>query len=140
MKLDLSSLQRAVTALNNSLDSYFRNEKNASLKQSDLDTLKAGVIQNYEVAYELCWKFMKRWIEENVSPAIVDGVPRQELYRVSAENKLITDVEEWMFFHKSRNLTSHTYNANNAEQAFDAAKKFIFAAQAFQKVLEAKND
>ena len=25
-------------------------------------TLKAGVIQNFEVAYELCWKFIKRWL------------------------------------------------------------------------------
>lgn len=140
MALDLSSLQKSVEALDNSINSYVNNQHNDSLSAKDIDTLKAGVIQNFEVAYEVCWKFMKRWIEEEVSPNIVEGVPRQELYRVSAENRLIYDVDLWMYYHKARNLTSHTYNAGNAENAFEAALKFIHDARAFLKILEAKND
>ena len=44
-------------------------------------TIAAGVIQNFAFTYELCWKFMKRWIEENVNSEIVDGVTRRELFR-----------------------------------------------------------
>lgn len=140
MALELSSLQKAIEALDNALNSYFANEDNKALSKNDKETLKSGVIQNFEVAYELCWKFMKRWIEEQVSPEIVDGAPRRELYRISAENKLISDVDEWMYYHKSRNLTSHTYDENNAVKAFEGAKKFIFDAKAFFKILEDKND
>jgi len=106
----------------------------------DLDTVKAGVIQNFEVAYEQCWKFMKRWIERNVSPDIVDGVTRRELFRVSAENRLIDDVSVWMEFHQSRNLTAHTYDAENAGHAFSAALIFIDSAKDFLKRLEARYD
>lgn len=140
MALDLSSLKKAITALDNSINSYLKNENNPSLNENDIETLKSGVIQNFEVAYELCWKFMKRWIEKNVSPEIVDGVTRNELFRLSAESKLIFDVEEWMNYHNSRNLTSHTYDANDAETAFKAAKKFIYDAKSLLKILEDKND
>ncbi len=140
MALDLSSLQKAIGALENSINSYTNNQHNKSLSSMDMETLKAGVIQNFEVAYEMCWKFMKRWIEEEISPNMAEGVPRQELYRISAESQLIYDVDLWMGYHKARNLTSHTYNASNAENAFEAAMKFIHDAKALLKTLEAKND
>ena len=114
--------------------------ENSSLTRDDIDTVKAGVIQNFEVAYEQCWKFMKRWIEQNVSSDIVDGVTRRELFRVGAENRLIDDVAQWMEFHQSRNLTAHTYDAENAGQAFSSALIFIDAASSFLKRLDVRHD
>ena len=44
-------------------------EKRQKDMDSDLfETVKAGVIQHFEVAYELCWKFIQRWIKENRTP------------------------------------------------------------------------
>ncbi len=140
MTLDLTSLHRAIVSLEKSIFSYRSLSENSTLTMDDLDTVKAGVIQNFEVAYEQCWKFMKRWIERNVSPDIVDGVTRRELFRVSAENRLIDDVSVWMEFHQSRNLTAHTYDAENAGHAFSAALIFIDSAKDFLKRLEARHD
>ena len=140
MTLDLTSLHRAIVSLEKSIFSYRSLSENSSLTSDDIDTVKAGVIQNFEVAYEQCWKFMKRWIERNVSPDIVDGVTRRELFRVSAENRLIDDVSVWMEFHQSRNLTAHTYDAENAGHAFSAALIFIDSAKDFLKRLEARYD
>jgi len=53
---------------------------------------------------------MKRWLDENIGSTVADGVTRRELFRLSAENRLRNDVDTWMEFHRSRNLTSHTYN------------------------------
>ncbi|MEI7788854.1 MAG: nucleotidyltransferase substrate binding protein [Chlorobiaceae bacterium] len=140
MTLDLTSLHRAIVSLEKSIFSYRSLSENSTLTHDDIDTVKAGVIQNFEVAYEQCWKFMKRWIEQNVSPDIVDGVTRRELFRVSAENRLIDDVSVWMEFHQSRNLTAHTYDAENAGHAFSAALIFIDSAKDFLKRLEARHD
>ena len=140
MTLDLTSLHRAIVSLEKSIFSYRSLSENSTLTMDDLDTVKAGVIQNFEVAYEQCWKFMKRWIERNVSPDIVDGVTRRELFRVSAENRLIDDVSVWMEFHQSRNLTAQTYDAENAGHAFSAALIFIDSAKDFLKRLEARHD
>lgn len=137
---DLTSLQRAIASLEKSIFSYRSLSENSTLTNDDIDTVKAGVIQNFEVAYEQCWKFMKRWIEQNVSPDIVDGVTRRELFRISAENRLIDDVSVWMEFHQSRNLTAHTYDAENAGQAFSSALSFIDAASSFLKRLDVRHD
>jgi nucleotidyltransferase substrate binding protein (TIGR01987 family) len=140
MKLDLSSLKKAIASLKKSINSYQVLRGNSTLTKEDIETVKAGVIQNFEVAYEQCWKFMKRWIEENVSSGVVDGVTRRELFRVSAENRLLDDISAWMEFHQSRNLTSHTYDASNADHAFGSALRFIGAAKEFVARLESRND
>ena len=140
MTLDLTSLRRAIVSLEKSMCSYRVLSENNTLTKDDIDTVKSGVIQNFEVAYEQCWKFMKRWIEHNVSPGIVDGVTRRELFRVGAENRLIDDVSVWMEFHQLRNLTAHTYDAENADQALSAALLFVDVAKDFLKRLEERHD
>ena len=104
------------------------------------ETVKAGVIQHFEVAYEQCWKAMKRWLEGNINPESVDGVTRRELFRLAAENKLLQDVDLWMTFHRARNETSHTYNAATAEDVFAVAMSFAPEAERFLKAITRRND
>lgn len=102
-------------------------------------TLKAGVIQNFEVAYELCWKFIKRWLEHNVSPNAVAGVSRRELFRYAAENLLIRDVDQWMDFHAARNKTSHIYDQAVAEATFAIVADFVPEAKFLLQKLRENN-
>lgn len=140
MRLELSSLYKAVFSLERSLKVAETKLSQEIQIYDELETIKAGVIQNFEFTYELCWKFMKRWIEENVSREIVDGVARRELFRVSAQNRLIDDVDEWMEFHHSRNMTSHIYDQDVAEQVYETAVKFFPAAKGFLERLRVRND
>ena len=112
MSLLLDNLAKSIDALNRSV----LISKNLKACDNDLqEIVRAGVIQNFEVAYEQCWKMMKRWLEENVGSTYVDGVSRRELFRLAAESHLITDVERWMDYHISRNQTSHTYDEGTAQ-------------------------
>ena len=80
MKLDLSSLRKAV----NSLDRAIRlaaTQIKGKVNTDQEEVIRAGVIQNFEFTYALSWKFMKRWLEMNVSGDAVDGVTRKELLR-----------------------------------------------------------
>jgi len=81
---------------------------------------------------------MKKWLEMNISPDIVNGVTRKEFYRIAWENGLISDVREWWDFHDSRNRTVHVYSATTAEDVFNASLKFIAAAKKFTADLEGK--
>ncbi|KJJ83348.1 nucleotidyltransferase substrate binding protein [Candidatus Omnitrophus magneticus] len=139
MTLDLTSLRKSIESLDNSINSYMVNKENKSLSDIDMETLKAGVIQNFEVAYELCWKFLKRWLSLNVSPNIADGVYRRELFRICAEHRLIFDVDIWMSYHEARNLTSHTYDSVSAEKVFETSLVFIHDAKILFETLEVKN-
>ena len=94
----------------------------------------------FEVAYELSWKMIKRWLKENIGAASVDGVPQKELFRLAAENRLIADSERWMDYHKARNSTSHDYNEDSALNVFMEATEFVHDAKQLLKVLEERND
>jgi nucleotidyltransferase substrate binding protein (TIGR01987 family) len=106
MFLDLSSIRKAIALLNRALD-VSTEDRLSKMPVDQQEVIKAGVIQNFEFTYELCWKFIKRWLEMNINPGVADGVTRRELFRLAAENLLIVDVEQWMRYHETRNLTSH---------------------------------
>lgn len=82
---------------------------------------------------------MKRWLEEQVSQDVVDGVPRIELFRVAAENLLIEDVQKWMDFHRARNQTSHIYDQEILEKVYEVAKTFLPYGKQFLIALEQRN-
>ena len=140
MKLDLSSLRKAVESLEKALqvadDGVFMSRLNNEQKQ----TIRSGVIQNFEFTYELCWKFMQRWLQVNLGSAYIAGVSRRQLFRLSAEHRLIGDVNRWMEYHDARNETAHTYDENAAEDVFEAAQKFLADARGLLEALEARND
>ena len=137
MNLHLDSLTKSIDALERSVNTA------SSLDTSDDDlreTVRAGVIQNFEVAYEQCWKMMKRWLEENIGSTYVDGVTRRELFRLAAESRLIIDVERWMDYHTARNQTSHTYDEETAQSVFEEATQFAHDAKQILGTLETHND
>lgn len=139
MSLDLSSLKKALSFLESALqvtsDNIF-----PTLNAKSQDVMRAGVIQCFEFTYELCWKFIKRWLEVNIGSTYVEGVTRRELFRLAVEHRLIYDVDTWMEYHDARNETSHTYDSDKAEEIFNIASNFYNDAKALLEVLEKKND
>ena len=140
MFLDLTSLRNAVHSLQSALEFACSLDQTRGLSDSQKDVVRAGVIQNFEFTYELCWKFMKRWLEHNLGSTYIDGVPRKELFRLAAEHQLITGVKEWFAYHDARNETAHTYDQAKAQAVFEAAQNFFTDAVKLLKNLETKND
>lgn len=138
MSLQLDNLEQAI----NTLERAINTAKRMEIWDDDVqDTVRAGVIQNFEVAYEQCWKMMRRWLVENVGKAYVDNVnTRRGLFRLAAESHLITDVERWMDYHSGRNETSHTYDEDTAQSVFEDAIEFANDAKQLFSTLEAHND
>ncbi|MCE5270670.1 nucleotidyltransferase substrate binding protein [bacterium] len=137
--LDLSSLQKSVEALERSIDAA--REGMDSFGEDLRMTVRAGVIQNFEVAYEQCWKFIQRWLQVNRVPEEA-GLPRtrKELFRLAAREGLIDDPRPWFEYGEARNLTSHTYDQAQAELVYAAAGRFVPEAKALLARLEALND
>lgn len=139
MPLDLTSLTDSVNSLREAIAVYHEAK---SLQHADapiLKVLRAGVIQNFEITYELSWKTMKRWLEKNIRADLVSGKPQIELYRRSAEYGLIADVEDWMRFHRARNRTSHIYGESPATEVLALAVGFCPFAETLSAHLEANN-
>ncbi len=80
------------------------------------DLLRYGLIQTFEFAIELSWKFLKSSLEaENY----VVKTPREAI-RLAANAGLIEDVRGWLMALDLRNLTSHIYDDKLAK---DIAEK-----------------
>lgn len=137
--LKTDSLNKALNALNRSIN-IVKNKEN-ELEGDLLETVKAGVIQNFEVAYEQCWKFIQRWIKENRTPEDADNPKtRKDLFRLAARIGLIQDPLPWFSYGDARNISSHTYDSEKAEIVYQTALLFLNDANYLLKQLEASND
>ncbi|HAH31544.1 MAG TPA: nucleotidyltransferase [Elusimicrobia bacterium] len=135
MPLDLSNFKKAVDSLDRALK-----VATGRINAGQEEVIRAGVIQNFEFTYELCWKFIKRWLELNAGGANVDGCTRKELFRLAAESRLITEVENWFKYHSARNETAHTYDPAKASEIYALAAPFAADARKLLQVLEQRND
>lgn len=93
------------------------------------DRDKAGVIQAFGYTFELCWKTMKRLLEEEGRSA---DSPKST-FRIAATNNLIDDPEIWFEFLKKRNLTLHTYDEDDAELVLSVCAQFSQEVKKFLK-------
>ncbi len=137
--LELEALENSILALDNSIEVY---KKIYDINKNDkklVDTLRSGVIQNFEVSFEQSWKFIVRWLNENVSYGIAQGVSKKELFRLAAEHLLIDDVSKWVEFKNCRNLTSHIYLQKTAEDVLKSALEFPLYVKYLFKILKEHN-
>lgn len=139
MALNLDSLSKSIDSLGRSIAAA---EKNMHLLDVDTqETLRAGVIQNFEVAYEQCWKMLQRWIKVNRTPEDADNPrTRKDLFRMAARYGLIADPLSWFTYGEARNLTSHVYDAQKALSVYTTAIRFHADAEYVLNQLEQLND
>lgn len=94
---------------------------------------KTGAIKCFEYCYELSWKLMRKILFKR---GIETASPR-EAFREAGANKIIDDVELWFDFITKRNLTSHTYDEELADEVFKFLPTFQKAVNTF--ILNATN-
>jgi len=90
-------------------------------------------IQRFEYTFELAWKTLKRHL---TNEAGLKEYNIKNIFREAARAGLITNIDEWFAYLEARNLTSHTYNEDVAEETYKAAKQFATAAEDLLKKLE----
>ena len=140
MTLDLRSLEKGISALSRAISEAQSENFMSSLTDNQREVVKAGVIQNFEFTFELCWKFIQRWIQVNKTPEDAEPQTRKELFRFAARYGLVSDPLAWFKYAEARNLTVHMYEKANAEKVYKTAVDFISDAKYLLKSLKEKND
>jgi nucleotidyltransferase substrate binding protein (TIGR01987 family) len=120
-KLDVTKLEKAINSFENAIKASEDIEK--SSQKYIKDTIRAGLIQNFEFTYELSWKFMQRYLEMNNQ--IDKTIPKKQLFREAFENGLIEHPENWFKYHEARNKTSHMYSEESSDIVYTLSKDFI---------------
>jgi len=76
--------------------------------------LRDSVIQRFEFTHELAWKMLKLRLEEE---DLFAKTPRETM-QAALQAGLIEDGNAWSDLQKMRNLTSHTYNEELADDVY----------------------
>jgi len=134
-RLDTTALQSALESYTSMINYALVVENKLPMERIhyELESAKASLIQHFEFSYDLCWKFMKRYLE---SEGMTFGYSRKDLFRTSLEIALIKDFDLWVDYHEARNRTSHTYDKFTAEEVYVISKSFFHEFNAFVHELE----
>ena len=91
----VESYRRALAALDRSVTAPVTEPRDLS-----------GIVKDFELAYELSWKALKRALEE----AGHSTDTARQVYQVAYETGFIEDETGWIEMIDDRNRTVHTYN------------------------------
>jgi len=104
-----------------------------SLNQEFTEYVQDSVIQRFEFTFELLWKTLKSYLEIQWFD---EKTPRNVLKK-SFEIDLIDDIDLFLDMIDIRNLTSHTYDENLAEDVYNFIKvNYIFIWKVINKLWE----
>ncbi|MEO6406481.1 MAG: nucleotidyltransferase substrate binding protein [Ferruginibacter sp.] len=89
--------------------------KKTVAKKELSDIEKAGMVQFFEMSFELGWNLVKDFLE---AQDVIAKFPR-EVIKAGFEYELLENGEVWIDMLENRNLMSHTYNEAYANKACD---------------------
>lgn len=104
----LDNYQKALAYLADEAEKY---------AETDLDVIKKGIIQSFEITHELAWKVMQDYLKYQGFTEL--GGPRT-ITRLAFQNGLIHEGDSWIAMLSSRNLTVHTYDSVILTEIFQA--------------------
>ncbi|MDA8139731.1 MAG: nucleotidyltransferase substrate binding protein [Desulfobacteraceae bacterium] len=101
--------------------SFFLLERTLAIKAPS-EAEKGGLIQFYEMAFELAWKLMKDYLEEQ---GFTINSPRSAI-KQAFQSALIEDGQQWLDALEGRNLMAHIYDESTAEKVVTAIRNTYF--------------
>ena len=137
MKKFLDKLDKLNSALE-SLEEMINFSNTTPVKLEKLDeAIRDSIIKKFEYTFELAWKTIKAYLEEEGYEEI--SSPRRTL-KLAFEIGLIIDEETWSNMLEARNSTAHTYDEEKAIYYEDVIKnKYINAlSQIVRKLNEVR--
>lgn len=105
------------------------------LKEPKSDIVRDSAIKRFEITFDLAWKTMKAFLEEEHNIACLSP---KTCFREAFRAGLIEYNEEWLKLADDRNYTAHTYREALAEKIYQKLPQALAMFRAFGAAL-AKN-
>ncbi len=106
------------------------------IEKGDLSDLEEqGLIKAFEYTFELAWNTMKDYIEYQGNASNITG--SRDTFRQAYKAGLITKGQSWMDMLASRNLTSHSYNEETANEIVNSiSSTYYYLFSDFEEKME----
>ncbi len=113
------------------------NHLDEAVKIKNPDTLqRAGMIQFFEMSFELSWNVMKDYVQELGFSNVRS--PRDSIKK-AFEIGLVTNGHDWLEFLEDRNMTSHAYDEETAKEIENLIRiKYLQLLKELHNTLKAK--
>ena len=99
---------------------------------------QAGTIQFFEICFELAWKCMKDYLQEE---GFIDVKSPKKAIKKAFEIDIIQDGHLWLEALENRNLATHTYDEKVAKKIYELICNSYFPLlQTFQNKMQKLND
>lgn len=90
-----------------------------------------GTVQRFEFCFELSWKTIKAFLEDD---GVLCSSPKNCLQEAFQRN-IIVDEDGWLSLLEARNLTVHVYDEKMSQKIYDiVVKKHILIEQLIKKL------
>lgn len=96
------------------------------------NVIKAGCIQYFEFGFELAWKTIKQFADDE---GLAECNSPKSALKTAFSQQWIDDEAVWLEMLAARNKMSHTYSASSALAIFDRLRDFHVALQKLSQKL-----
>lgn len=112
------------------LRSAFEEKKMEEFSQLEQE----GVIQRFEYTYELAWKTMKDYLQDN--GIVLPEITARNVIKEAYSSKIIDDGQVWIDMMLHRNLLAHTYDFAKFQEVLNAvSERYLSAFSSFHEWL-----
>ena len=94
------------------------------------DIVRDSAIQRFEISFELCWKFLKAYLEEEHNASCTS--PRT-CFRAAFKNGVLNNDPFWIDLTVLRNYTVHTYSESLADHVYG---RLAEVARSFHDIID----
>lgn len=124
MKLDVTTLEQAVQEMEDFLKKF--RDYETSEDRLLFRMVRAGVIKAFEFTYELSIRFIRRQLSQgSFTTEDISAMDFRDLVRTAADARLVAEATHWFDYRKMRNITSHTYDEDKAEEVLSGVDDFL---------------
>ena len=136
---EYKKLKKSLTRLEECYKEWLECSSRPELRDSDREAIKESCIQRFVYCYDILWEHLRK----HLTKIGANKVPynSKDLFRMSAENGLIEDVENWFNYTNKRNDIAHDYDEIKANQTLMIIPDFIEdTTELYEAMMEEWND
>ncbi|CAN1533683.1 HI0074, nucleotidyltransferase substrate binding protein, HI0074 family [Fimbriimonadaceae bacterium] len=133
--IDYSKLRAALGNLERQWENLESSGKREGLSLLDLEAVQESVIKRFDLALEMSWKLLLKYLAEEVGLAEVPNGPKPIL-RIADQNNLLNGrIAAWILYVNARNASSHDYSGEKAAETLRVIPDFLVDATGLYEMM-----